>query len=150
MPAWATTPAFITTIWSLTASASERLQKADFETMTSAEFRVALRLLALAVLVENRAATEADYAAGIAAQYGSGSSLDAGAGLLTALASRGGGGECKWRLVAARAGSSRVRGFGLWGGGCGLRLSGAPVYLAPGSWAGPRGPVGPPSTRSGL
>ena len=32
----------------------------------------------LAVLVENRAATEADYAAGIAAQYGSGSSLDAG------------------------------------------------------------------------
>jgi murein DD-endopeptidase MepM/ murein hydrolase activator NlpD len=32
----------------------------------------------LAVLVENREATEADYAAGIAAQYGSGSSLDAG------------------------------------------------------------------------
>ncbi len=32
----------------------------------------------LAVLVENRAATEKDYQAGIAAQYGSGSSLDAG------------------------------------------------------------------------
>jgi len=62
-------------------AAYEEAQAAALEAQTAliAQQENQARLEAqLAVLVENRAATEADYAAGIAAQYGSGSSLDAG------------------------------------------------------------------------
>lgn len=62
-------------------SAYEEAQAAALEAQTAltAQQENQARLEAqLAVLVENREATEADYAAGIAAQYGSGSSLDAG------------------------------------------------------------------------
>lgn len=62
-------------------TAYEEAQAAALEAQTAlvAQQENQARLEAqLAVLVENREATEADYAAGIAAQYGSGSSLDAG------------------------------------------------------------------------
>jgi murein DD-endopeptidase MepM/ murein hydrolase activator NlpD len=62
-------------------AAYEEAQAAALEAQTAliAQQENQARLEAqLAVLVENRAATEADYAAGLAAQYGSGSSLDAG------------------------------------------------------------------------